>query len=131
MKMIQPGFFAMIEIIDLLLALISIFLVACGETVSSTDCSGDFKLTFGLAFDNWKLLLIIVTVKMKWFLKSQFDSSVVGSSTVTIKYKDAQTSFQSIFYLVFKHPELRFIYADILQSSSRYDIRVEDSSICL
>ena len=44
-----------------------------------------------------------------------FDSSVVGSSTVTIRYKDAQTSFSVNILFGVKHQlNLRFMICQIL-----------------
>lgn len=123
----------------LLLTLISIFtLVACGETVSSTlTVSGDFKTTYflGQAFDPTGMIVTYHSDGQDEVVTDYeilgFDSSVVGSSTVTIRYKDAQTSFSvNILFGVQTSTELKiYDMPDILQSSSRYDIRVEDSPL--
>ncbi|HEY8405397.1 MAG TPA: bacterial Ig-like domain-containing protein, partial [Acholeplasma sp.] len=113
----------------LLLTLISIFtLVACGETVSSTlTVSGDFKTTYflGQAFDPTGMIVTYHSDGQDEVVTDYeilgFDSSVVGSSTVTIKYKDAQTSFSvNILFGVQTSTELKiYDMPDILQSSSR------------
>ncbi len=124
--------------ITFLLIMITMILFACTETVqSSLSVSGDYKDTYylGQSFDPTGLIVTyhhqgqdqVVTD----YELSGFNSSVIGVSTVTVTYQDTHTSFTvTILSGIQTSTELKiYDMPDILQSSKRYDIKVEDSSL--
>jgi hypothetical protein len=117
----------------------SLVLLSCRKDKATPELlvSGTFKTSYYLdqAFDPEGL---VVTYKVgdnetvvEDYDISGFDSSVIGSSTVIISYQGLSTSFEvDIVYGVQSSTELKiYDMPDILQSSSRYDILVEDSPL--
>ena len=125
-------------IMSILIILVSFFLLGCREEdKAELIISGTYKTTYFLnqAFDGDG---IIVTYKkgneesiVDDYLVSGFDSSVVGTSTVTISYLDVTASFSvNILFGEQTSTQLKiYDMPDILQSSSRYEILVEDSPL--
>lgn len=120
-----------------LLVATAIIFVGCESQKPELIVSGDYKTNYYLneSFDPTGL---IVTYKngsseeiITDYEMTGFDSSVVGTSTITVTYLDVQTTFTvNILYGEQTTTELRiYDMPDILQSSARYDIRVEDEPL--
>jgi len=113
-------------------------LIGCQDkTEAELVVSGNYKTTYFLnqEFDSEGM---IVTYKkgdeeilVDDYEISGFDSSVVGSSTVIITYLNLQTSFSvDILFGEQTSTQLKiYDMPDILQSSQRYEILVEDSPL--
>lgn len=122
----------------ILLILFSWVLVGCkSSSASELIISGTYKQTYflGQSFDPEGM---IVTYKkgttetvVDDYVVSGFNSSSVGQSTVTISYLDATASFSvTILFGVQTSTQLKiYDMPDILQSSDRYDIYVENSPL--
>ena len=126
------------KILALLLVISSVLLlVGCKDKEASLVVSGEYKTNYYLdqAFDRSGMIVTYIKGKSEEVVTeytiSGFDSSVVGTSTVIVTYLDAQTSFSvNILYGVQTTTELRvYDMPDILQSSYRNDISVEDEPL--
>ncbi|PKK99804.1 MAG: hypothetical protein CVV57_01750 [Tenericutes bacterium HGW-Tenericutes-2] len=116
----------------------SIILIGC-KTSSTAELiiSGDYKQTYYLnqSFDPTGLIVTYKQGDLEEVVTdyeiSGFNSSVVGQSTVTITYLETTASFSvSILYGVQSSTELKiYDMPDILKSSSRYEIQVENSPL--
>ncbi|MDY0074646.1 MAG: discoidin domain-containing protein [Acholeplasmataceae bacterium] len=121
-----------------LIILGGIFLLGCKKTTTAElIISGTYKTTYFLnqEFDPEGL---VVTFKkgsteeiVTDYQISGFNSSVVGSNTVTITYQDVSAQFSvDILFGVQSSTELKiYDMPDILKSSERYEIKVEDSPL--
>lgn len=124
-----------ISIITLLA--ISVILISCKGREMELVVSGDYKTNYYLnqTFDPTGLVVTFIEGATETIITdyelSGFDSSVVGTSTITVTYLDLQTIFTvNILYGEQTTTELRiYDMPDILQSSARYDIRVEDEPL--
>ncbi len=124
--------------IVLLLIISSLILVACEETSTATlHISGDYRTSYFLE-QEFSSEGMIVTYKqgdteevVTDYTITGFNSSVVGANTVTVTYLDASTTFTvNILHGIQTSTQL-MIYdmPDILKSSDRYNILVEDSPL--
>lgn len=122
-----------------LLSLSLFLLIACGPTSSQGELiiTGNYKTSYFIdqTFDDTGMVVTYKkddqeTVVTDYEVEG-FNSSIVGSNTVTITYLDAKaTIVLNILSGVQTSTDL-IIYdmPDILQSSDRYDILVEDSPL--
>lgn len=122
----------------LLIILSVLLLVSCNNVKTKRlEVSGDFKKNYYLdqAFDNAGMIVTYIegdseTVVTDYEI-SGFDSSVVGTNTITVTYLDVSTTVQlSILFGEQTSTNLKiYDMPDILQSSKRYDVLVEDSPL--
>lgn len=122
----------------LLVALSTFIMVACNNTSKGTlTVSGSFKTVYmtGETFNDEGMIVTYFdgdkeTVVTDYEVTG-FDSSNAGTNTITISYLDASTTVQlTIISGVQTTTELKiYDMPDILDSSTRYDIKVEDSSL--
>lgn len=122
----------------IIIILSAFILLGCKKTVEAElIISGDYKTTYFInqEFDETGLVVTYKKGDVEEIITdyelSGFNSSVVGSSTVTVKYQDLTTSFSvNIISGIQTSTELKiYDMPDILQSSDRYEIRVEDSPL--
>lgn len=122
----------------LTIILVGLLLLGCkrGDT-AELIVSGDYKTSYFLnqSFDPTGL---IVTYKkgnneeiVTDYTISGFDSSVIGPKTITITYLDVSATFAINILFGIQTSTILKIYdmPDILQSSDRYEIMVEDSPL--
>ncbi len=124
--------------IFLIFVLGGLVLLGCKRTdVAELQISGDYKTSYFLN-QNFDPTGLIVTYKkgnseqiVTDYTISGFDSSVIGSKTVTITYLDVSASFSVNILFGVQTSTVLKIYdmPDILKSSKRYEILVEESPL--